>query len=231
MRVWDVPRGPLLYSAWGWGLGFPVVLFWRFPDVARLGRAKWMGRGWDKGEERPKDREALPQTQNPLLLLAPLEEGRRGGGLRRAWAKGAGSGPPWSPASADVAPHDFGCSSQGFLEAGGGGGQHSPDAPLGSLGSCREKPQPGPQLRGCSHKASGALRHIHRGRPVAPGPPLGLDLVPKEPSSPGSCSLLSWLSAAEPAISAPSCSPAAAPCFLAFPSFPPHPASCVVSLC
>lgn len=44
--------------------------------MALLGRAKWMGRGWDRAEARPKDRKMLPQTQNRLLLLVPLE-GRR----------------------------------------------------------------------------------------------------------------------------------------------------------
>lgn len=82
------------------------------------GPGGWAGAGV---REKAKGQEgAAPDTES-LLLLTALEEG---GGLLRAgpWAKGPGSGPPLSPASADMAPHDLGCSSRGSLEAGGGCG-------------------------------------------------------------------------------------------------------------
>lgn len=143
-------------------------VFQMWPDWA--GPSGWAGAGMreKKGQRtgRRCPRHRIRFCSWLLWRRGGGEEGSAGPG-RREQALGHHG---WSPASADVAPHDLGCSSQGFLEAGGGCGPAQSRCSPGEPREVREKPQPGPQLRGCSHKASGALR-VHPPWPAGgPGP-------------------------------------------------------------
>lgn len=77
-HVWDVHRVPLLCSGLEMGIVFQWCLSWCFPDVALLGRAKWMGRGRDVGETRPKGQKGTApdrESASPLGSSGGGEEG------------------------------------------------------------------------------------------------------------------------------------------------------------